>query len=156
MERSRSWPALDLVWCGRNHRWVSKWMTSSCSCPASIWRWKTANTAQSSHVQWHLSVYWIYEKSSYVCGCVAGFFFSLKHRVSEPRKEFTYNLKGTIIFLDITHSGCFSLLTRTSWKVPCTKMVFLLLAISFLTGTLEGGFRSGLTGFGTVPFVLHF
>lgn len=40
MERSRSWPALHLVWCGRNHRWVSRGVTS-----CSVWEWKTVNAA---------------------------------------------------------------------------------------------------------------
>lgn len=62
---------------------------------------------------------------------VAFWFFSLKHRVCEPPKEFTYSLKGTIVFLDIVPTGHFSLLTRTSWKVLCTKWCPCCLLLPF-------------------------
>ena len=68
----------------------------------------------------------------------AWLFFFLKHRVCEPPKEFPYNLKGSIVILDVTPSRHFSLLTRASWKVLCTKWCPCCLLLPFWQVPLRG------------------
>lgn len=141
MERSRSWPAFHLVWCGRNHRWVSKGVvTSSASVLLAFEneRQQVQLRAVTFIAIWLFAEY-INRLLMYVCAWP----FSKMQSILAPQ------------IVHIWFRGCYRIL----WRYPQQVFLYLLglpekcqaqktasqlLAASFLTGTLKREVRSGL------------